>query len=444
MTTSKSIDARAENLFDDFTLNQLKELAASISLGKEIESLHGKNKAQIIAVLGRTGDVRKKALTAHKLEAITPYKHIYLYTFINEITYEAMAAACRHDFPALVDGFSPLPRDSGSLLHLQLCLLDDQKHRIFFKFAHQVDSWETVKTSASHRTQQLTRRRHPVVATFYSPLRLVVIGFPGFTQSGVSYKERSTYLAIAAAAAQQFTEHTKLELQGFQAKNAIEKLLADPEAQVMDIKRSIKPQEGGRIVLDSGEDEAGLAVYLSTYLREGNVAVDAGNVRSLLQSGTADDIWLLWKKLGLLTRIALQQSVPELLVVWRGEGPDLTKIDAALQALVGHLSASTSSETLAVAEEIDKSPVGSIIIPASLAQHFNLTTDQALRALTNAASQHRVEVRFRVRTDAVLQDFENHWRSTLIEFPQQVTDEHGHAIDLTDRKHIEVAFERVS
>ena len=132
MTTSRDIDARAENLFDDFTLGQLKELAATVSIGKEIGSLSGKNKAQIIAILGRAGDIRKKALTAHKLEAITPYKHLYLYTFTGEVTFEAMATSCRADFPALIDGFSPLPRDSGSLLHLQLCLMDEPKQCIFF------------------------------------------------------------------------------------------------------------------------------------------------------------------------------------------------------------------------------------------------------------------------------------------------------------------------
>ena len=87
----------------------------------------------------------------------------------------------------------------------------------------------------------------------------------------------------------------------------------------------------------------------------------------------------MWRKLGLLTRVAFQESVPELLVVWREEGPDLgPKIHAVLLALVAHLTAHTSSETLAAAEEIDKSPVGTIIVPAFLAQRFNLTTDEAV------------------------------------------------------------------
>jgi hypothetical protein len=443
MTVSNSLDAQADSIIEDFTLDQLRELVAAVSAGKEIGSLQNKNRAQIIELLGRFGDRRKKTLAAHRLEAITPYKHLYLYSLLDTHSYESLATTFRREFPTLVDGFSPLPRDSASL-HLQLCLLDEQQNRIFLKFAHQVSSWVTVNTSADQRIQKLIKKRHPVVATIYVTLSLVVISFPGFTQGGVSYKERANYAGIARDVERLFTELTKLELRGFQAKSAIEKLLADPDAQVSDVKRSIRPKAGGKITVDSWEDSSGLAHYISKYLEEGNVTVNAGDVRELLQSGADDDIWLMWKKLDLLTRIAFQQSVPEILVVWRGAGPDLSKSELALQSLVSHLINPTPNETLAAAEEIDKTDIGGIITPGFLAQRFNMTTDEALRVLTNAASRRLLEVRFRVRTDALIEDFENRWRNTLVEFPDQVTDEHGNILDLKDTSHIEIAFERVT
>jgi len=51
---------------------------------------------------------------------------------------------------------------------------------------------------------------------------------------------------------------------------------------------------------------------------------------------------------------------------------------------------------------------------------------------------------FRVKTDAVLQLFQNVWRKSLDEFPKSVIDEHGDTIDLTSSAQIEVAFERTA
>lgn len=444
MPPSATLDSRAENFVKEFTLHQLRELVGTVSLGKEIGSLQGKSRQELIDLLGRTGDAKQKALVAHKLETITPYKHLYLYAPAKEIEYKALASDWRRRFASIIDNFSPLPREATAELHLQLCLIDDQSRRIFLKFAHQVNTWETVKTSGNRRVQQLFKRRHPVVIAVYCSLRLVVVSFPGFTQSGVGYKDRFNYAGIANDAARLLTEKSGLELTGFQAKNAIEKLLADPDSQVVDVKRSIKPQGGGRIVVDSWEDRSDLAQYLAKFFHgEGNLSVDPQGVRKLLQEGSVDDIWLMWLKFDLLTRFAFQQPVPEVLVVWRGAGPDLSKVEFTLQELATHLSAAMPSDTLAAVQEIEGVPTGNIVTPNGLAQRFNLSTDEALRVLMGAASRGHVEMRFRVRTSAILHEFENRWRRNLVEFPTQVVDEDGNVLDLADRSNLEVAFEKV-
>ncbi|MGA8761374.1 MAG: hypothetical protein WB562_00665 [Candidatus Sulfotelmatobacter sp.] len=442
--SSTALDSRAEDLVKDFTLSQLRELVGSVLVGRETGSLQSKSRDELINLLGTIGDAKKKALVAHRLEAITPYKHLYLYAPSGEIRYSSLASHCRRAFPSIINDFSPLPRAEADELHLQLCLLDDQAHRIFVKFAHQVTTWETVKTSGNQRTQRLVKKRHPVVLAIHCAIELVVITFPGYTQSGVTFKDRSTYAQLAKDAAHLFTEKSGLGLFGFQAKNAIEKLLADSDSGVVDIKRTLKPQGGGRIVVDSWENDGGLAKYFSEVLKyEGKLSVDANGVRTLLQEGDADDIWLLWTKLGMLTRFGIQQSVPEVMIVWREGGPDPGKIEVVLRELVSHLSAATPSDTLAAIEEIERSSVGTVITPNGLAQRHNLTTDDALRTLTGSASQRRVQVRFRVKTDSILDAFDNYWRTSLAEFPAYVTDEEGHILDLKDRSNIEVAFERV-
>lgn len=444
MPVNNFLDEQVEGVVKDFTLYQLKEVLATVSVGSERGSLQNKTKDQILALLGRIGDAKKKALVAHRLEALTPYKHLFIYSIKTSVTYEQISSQCRKRFPELVKGFSPLRSDLGSELHFQLCLLDDERKRAFFKFAHVVESWETVSTSAYERMQKRVKKRHPVVVALYINLGIAVVSFPGFTQVGTDFKERLQYVAIGKEAGTQVAGLIDLDLQGLQVKSAIESLLADPTAEVFDVKRSILPQGGGKIVVDSWGDESGLAKFLSKYLAEGNVAVGSDKVRSLLQSGADDDIWLLWRRLDLLTRFAFHESIPEVLVLWRESGPDSSKIEKVLDALTTHLSAAPADATLAASKEIENTPTGSIITPIALSQHHGLTIDEALRVLMSALHRNWVELRFKVKTDSMLEHFQNKWRNTLAEFPDSVTDEKGNAIDLRDRQNLDVAFERIA
>ena len=99
---------------------------------------------------------------------------------------------------------------------------------------------------------------------------------------------------------------------------------------------------------------------------------------------------------------------------------------------------------MAASKEIENTPTGSIITPIALSQHHGLTIDEALRVLMSAIHRNWVELRFRVKTDSMLEHFENRWRTTLADFPEKATDEKGNAIDLRDRRNLEVAFERIA
>jgi hypothetical protein len=442
MTQSSFVDAQVEAVIRDFTLYQLKEVLATVSVGAELGSLHNKTKEQIIGLLSRTGDAKKKALVAHRLEALTPYKHLFIYSIKTATTYRKLSADCRKRLPDLVSGFAPLPSHVGSDLQLQLCLLDDEHERTFVKFAHLVETWETISSSANERTQRIVRKRHPVVVTLYPKLAIAVVSFPGFTQNATNFKERLQYTGIGKEAGALVSQLLGIDLQGLQVKSAIENLLADPTAQVFDVKRSIKPQGGGKIVVDSWGDQSGLAQFLAKFFKGGNVAVDADSVRSLLQSGSDDDIWLAWRKLDLLTRFAFHEAVPEVLVLWQEAGPDLTRIERALDALISHRTAVPANASLAASGEIENAAVGTVITPIALSQRYQLTIDEAMRILFDAVHRNWVELRFRVKTDAMIEKFENRWRQTLADFPDSVVDETGNAIDLTDGRNIEVAFER--
>jgi hypothetical protein len=68
---------------------------------------------------------------------------------------------------------------------------------------------------------------------------------------------------------------------------------------------------------------------------------------------------------------------------------------------------------------------------------------QVVEILNAAVARGSFVPRFRVNTDALLNEFANTWKSSIAELPTRVTDEHNSVIDLSIPTNIEVAFERV-
>jgi hypothetical protein len=185
--------------------------------------------------------------------------------------------------------------------------------------------------------------------------------------------------------------------------------------------------------------------FVVSYFKEhANVQLSEAHVRMLFKSAEALDILLLWKNVELLTRAAFHDAGPELLFIWRGTPAETSRVDTVLRSLAEYERFTSKPDLVNAGDFVDKSNGGDVIRPSWLAQQFNLTNDESLAILSEAARRGTVAFVFRVRTNAVLHDFENIWRSRLSDFPKSVTDEHGRIVDLSDSSQIEVAFERTS
>lgn len=241
-------------------------------------------------------------------------------------------------------------------------------------------------------------------------------------------------------------KHRILDIQAgaFQLRQTIELMLQKEPNEVEDLRRYLK-DESGRMMFDSRDGKGGLVHYVAhTFRRETRIDVPDTAWRSLFRAIENVDILIVWKKIEVLTRVAFHDFAPELLFIWRSTSADVSRIDEILKMVVEYHRYVSKTLLSEAAEYVDQISPGTVIRPSAFGQKFDLTLDETLGILYKALDRGVVETLFRVKTDDVLQDFDNAWRSGLSDFPPEVTDEHGQSIDLGENKNIEVAFKRRS
>jgi hypothetical protein len=305
-----------------------------------------------------------------------------------------------------------------------------------------MSGWVTV--SRTQKELKEFRKRHPVAITLRPAEGLITIGFPGFTYvQGVQHEDRTAYAGIAAQAAEFLKSKLRIECKPFNAKPAIDALLEEEPEEVKDIKRNVRPLKGGKFAFDAGE-EGKLTTALTEFLtKEGDIPVSEAQIRSLLRRSGAADIVLVWKRLQILTRVALLQDGPEFLFIWRDSGPSSTVVDSVLQKVCTYERLLAKPIINAIRKDVLASPPDQVLRPAIVAQQRGVSRDEIMEILNLAVAKRDFEPRFRVNSEALLMDFANTWRRTLAELPPTVTDENGETLDLTLPSNIEVAFQRV-
>ena len=86
----------------------------------------------------KSGD-SQLALYAHRIEAVTPYKHLYLYSLANPGNdFRSLKGKIEAAYPNLVGGFREVDPKPGEL-EPQACIADDTQTRIYLKLVHQVE-----------------------------------------------------------------------------------------------------------------------------------------------------------------------------------------------------------------------------------------------------------------------------------------------------------------
>jgi hypothetical protein len=438
------MSAGITEVLGSFSVNQLRDLVFAMGSRGVEPPKRNLGKEELLSFFKNRKNDTNLSLFAHRIEAVTPYKHLYLYSLSNKFSFRETVGRIAEIYPKFVGSVRQVDSQAGDQLEPEVCLPDESQNRIYLKLVHQVEMSGWVSVSRTEKRLKQFRKRHPVVLTFRPAEGLLTIGFPGFTYiAGVQHENRMLYPEIAAQGAEFLNTKLKIDCSPYNAKPAIDALLEEEPDEVMDFKRSVRPKKGGRFAFDAGEENK-LTTALTEFLRlEGDIAVSEKQIRSLLRRSGASDIVLVWKRLQILTRVALLQDAPEFLFIWRDTGPSSAAVDSVLQKVIFYERLLAKPRVNAIRLDLLASPLDQVLRPALLAQHYGVSRIEVLEILNSAVKKGNFEPRFRVNTDALLVDFANTWRKSLSEFPRMVNDDRETVIDLTLPSNIEVAFQRV-
>jgi len=431
-------------MLGSFSVNQLRDLAFAMgSHGVQVPK-QSMGKEELLGLLQKKQADAGLALFAHRIETITPYKHLFVYSFdAHRFNFSKIKAQIETVFPKFVGSVREVDLQVGGV-DAQACLSDEQQRRIYLKLVHQVEMSGWVTVSRTKKELKEFRKRHPVVITFRPTDGIITVGFPGFTyMQGVQHEDRMAYSGIAAQGTEFLKNTLAIDCSPFNAKSAIDALLEEEPEEVTDIKRNVRPKKGGRFGFDAGE-EGKLTTALTDFLNdEGGIRVSETQIRGLLRRSGASDMVLVWKRLQILTRLALLGDGPEFLFIWRDSGPSSSVVDSVLRKVVSYDRLLAKPGLNDARKSLLASPLDQVVRPAMAAQQHGVSRREVVEILDVAVAKEDFEPRFRVNTDAILVDFANTWRRSLAEFPPTVADENGNIIDLTLPSNIEVAFQRV-
>jgi hypothetical protein len=228
-------------------------------------------------------------------------------------------------------------------------------------------------------------------------------------------------------------------LEDLALKAPIEYLLENFPDEVSNAGRTIKQAGSGLSVSAGGDKRDVVATFISLF-----PSLTEQQVKEALQKSESSGMLLLWKKLGVFTRINLKDNTPDILIIWKMGGASSVSTDQILGRLWEGVRVAGQPQLLKAAEAIRSLPIGQIIQASTLVQRYSLKQADSAKLLLGALKTGVVQMRFRVRTELLLEQFDNVWRATLEDFPRQVANENGEIVDLSNPENIDVAYERVS
>ncbi len=145
-----------DRILESLTVPQLLDVAYTL---KKEKSKLGAAKEDIIKGLRQGSNAEQLELAAHRVEALAPFKHVFLFAFRPkngpEVNFESDAQ--RFGDPS---AYTRLDLTQGEL-QKQLVLLDRTDKQIYLKLVHPVPVWEFEETAPNEFRRRKLLQRHP-------------------------------------------------------------------------------------------------------------------------------------------------------------------------------------------------------------------------------------------------------------------------------------------
>ena len=436
------IDSLASALYERLTSDQLRDLLIAFFGTAKAQTLPQRSREQIIQQLNSASDPVRLARLAHQIEAVSPYKHCYPFAiqYQERWSFIELCKVFKERFPSLGKGFAPATT-SGYEMQAQLYMEDRDNERLFLKIVHMVDVWETVTKNAEERTKKRIKSRHVVVAQFLPKTGAVTISFPGFTQA-LAGGDQSSYVALATQAAALIQDSVGVQIEAISLKTTSDAVLNDGSANVIDIGRKLN-LSGINLAAYSTGDHADFASVLSSALAvDCGITVTAEKIKGLAEKMPGDDIHLLWRKLGIITRISVRETPNEIFFVWSKTQPSTALIDVVLGTMFRYREINRTDSSKEAWQYLEAAAAHFVVLPFYLTQRFSIGVEQAFSLLFQASKNGLFETRYRVAKD-LSPDFPNRWVANLRDIPADVITDDGEELSTRNPDVIEIGFERV-
>ena len=156
-----------------------------------------------------------------------------------------------------------------------------------------------------------------------------------------------------------------------------------------------------------------------------------------------DDVFLIWQKLQIATRMSLRDTPNEILFIWTKTQPSMSLIGTVIATLMRYRQIASSDSMQHALAYLQSTNLRTVVEPYHLTQQFAIDLEQAFSLLFQLSRNRLFEARYRLRTQAELHDYLNVWVTSLANIPARVFTSDGEEISTNSPDEIEIGFERV-
>ncbi|WP_230970363.1 hypothetical protein [Nitrogeniibacter aestuarii] len=318
-------------------------------------------------------------------------------------------------------------------------------------FEHDVELKEWVEVETDVRKRQTVVTRHPIVVRVHPDDKLLVISYPGFSNSRSRDSTAESYEAVLASFVKMLNASFGWKTRSIGIQTALNYFLLGGNKRVVRMRADVDTVLGRIDVSansEAGSIESALTHFFADHLPGVNKEDLLAAANLAFSNATPNTIVLFWLEEKLFTRLKFWDFGAELFFVWNKESASYYSVDEIARTLSEtsrmQSKAGAGADNEPILSWITRQKPLTIITPGNLAQRFELEAKEARALLLNAMKAGVIEAVYRIAINEVFESFSNHWTTELSQLKTIVETDGGRVIDGSDPANIEVAFRRVA
>lgn len=433
------IQVPVREVLETLTVPVLKDLAA-IATGDDLR-VKGP-KSNLIDLIENSRPPDSLATLVNRIETIQPRKHCWVFSLTLATSAQPSRGQTESLFKAcqrfVNDDESPEAVGGRLGIYARDALHDAIRDRVYLKLVHHIKSRNWEQTSPTTKEIREVRVRHPVTAVFRPQQAIVELRFDGYKQGlATAAEDRVPYGSVVLHCKQKLEEALGVQLAGMNLHEAISDLTATAN-DVEEIRRVIRPVEGGHIELDTAE--GAVAKNISELVAR-TFRLDAKDIKDLndaLRESPTDSIVLAWNEKSILSRFSFLDIGTEILFIWRSADKSEELMDYVLNRVLSN-SGQRKARAKSLLDVLGGAP-NFVKRLSDLSRELSLPPEAVLKDAESFVRLGVIERCYRLKSTRLFQNYRNEWQRSLADIPETLEDEDGLQVSTLDPTAIEFGY----